>query len=226
MAPHVARILACDAEPAGQSGAAAAALGHTCNPSARPWRGSTAYLAPQLAFNLGLPYHLAPFLPPHAPYHDPIGEAAARVCGAVVVEPLQVPPATLASGSAGDGMTVRRPWGGAPQPGTASTITVACLMEPDASLLRRGGNGMGNGDVAKGPGDPETGLAEVDPAGALSPAGGTALETGGESVVAALRRHFLSTPRREPGPGMVEHASKTCTSLILVFVQLRQLGTS
>ena len=197
VAPHVARILACDAEPAGLSGADDAAPGHTCKPYARQWRDGTAYLAPQLAFNLGLPYHLAPFLPLHAPLHDPNGDPAARPCGIVALELLQALPAAPASGSAGGGARERRPWGGAPQPGTASTVTVACLMEPDASLLRRGGSSEGDGDAARGPGDPESGPAEVDRAGMLSPAGGPASDTGGESVVAALRRHFLTTPRRE-----------------------------
>ena len=197
MALHVARVLACDAEPAGQSGPGNAATGHASKPGARPWRDGTAYLAPQLAFNLGLPYHLAPFL--HAPSHNRDGEPAARGSGVVVVEPLQALPATPASGCAGGGARERRPWGGAPQPGTASAVTVACLMEPDASLLRRGGSVSGDGDAAKGPDDPEPGPAEGERAGARSPGAGPTSDNGGESIVAALRRHFLFTPRREPG---------------------------
>ena len=219
MAPHVARILACDAEPTGQSGAGNAATGHTCKPGAGLWRDGTAYLAPQLAFNLGLPYHLAPFLQLHAPFHEPDGDPGARGCGIVALEPLQALPAALASGNAGGGARDRRPWGGAPQPGTASTVTVACLMEPDASLLRRGGSSVGDGDAAKGPDNLESGPAEADRAGMLPPAGSPAFDTGGEAVVAALRRHFLTTPRRELGLEWIITQPKQAGSFVNVFAR-------
>ncbi len=175
---RVARVLAGDAEPAAVDAPAPAAAAAAEAPAQPRWREDTAYLAPQLAFNLGLPYQLAPFLPRAAA--APGAAGGERGGCAVTVEALQPPSADVPPG---EGRPAR---GFAQRPGLAAGVTVACLAEPDASVLRRGGG-------ARDPADPAAGPADSD---AAEPA--PSAEVAGEQLVAALRRHFSDAPRREP----------------------------
>ena len=126
---RVARVLAGDAEPAAVDAPAPAAAAAAEAPAQPRWREDTAYLAPQLAFNLGLPYQLAPFLPRAAA--APGAAGGERGGCAVTVEALQPPSADVPPG---EGRPAR---GFAQRPGLAAGVTVACLAEPDASVRRR-----------------------------------------------------------------------------------------
>jgi hypothetical protein len=177
---RVARVLAGDGEPAGADAPAPAAAAAAEEPAQPRWRDDTAYLAPQLAFNLGVPYQLAPFLPRAAAAPGAAGGERGRC--AVTVEAL-LPPS--ADAPPGEGRPAR---GFAQRPGLAAGVTVACLAEPDASVLRRGGG-------ARDPADPAAAPADGD---AAEPAPAPGAEAAGEQLVAALRRHFSDAPRREP----------------------------
>lgn len=178
---------------------------HTATLPPQAWLDGTAYLAPQLAFNLGVPYHLAPFLS----FRSGSGLGSADPCGsgeasssrdAVVIERLQLPTPPLGPTSARGRAAERPRCGSVQQPRMASMVTVACVSEPDTSALQRGGGARrGDGSLGKPGDDPEAGPDLTEQTGPAEDAGSA--EAAGEQVVAALRRHFLNAPRSEAALG-------------------------